>query len=417
MSHVLKVPSKFSLNSAVNRLEFGILVIMLLYFVGATYVAPFNKLIDVGSYAVLGLLIILNFNRVIRVASKGFFIWLVVALAVSSVVWSVNPEATLDTAKGLVRTSLMGVYLAARYPFTTQMKLWFWVFGLATIFSLLWCLIFPQPGAWIGIFPQKNYLARIMALSAELFLVNCFIDPRKRRLSFVYFVLSIIVLLGSQGKTSLILFLCMTALLPVAIFLKQHYKLQVFLYLSILVIASIVAILLLVNLEFILVDILGKNLELNGRLPVWQLCIDKIQERPLFGYGYAAFWKSPESLYVTNNSWASVGYLDGTTFNPHHGFIGNALALGLVGVSLVISSLISTFSKVLKVLRLTGRLECLWMLQFLVFLLVFNLFDNAGLISGKDALWSLYVSVSFSAAIIYEQAKRDSRSQRPKAVS
>jgi len=300
------------------------------------------------------------------------------------------------------------VYLAARYPFAEQIRLWCCVFLLATVFSLFLGFTSPQSGAWIGAFPQKNYLARIMALSSELFLVTCFTSSKNRLLYFVCFLSSFVVLLLSQGRTSLILFLAMTVLLPIAISLHQHYKLQVSLYMISLLAFGMISVVLISNIEFILVDILGKNLELNGRVPVWLLCIDKIQERPWFGYGYAAFWHSAESLYVTDNTWAAVGYLQGRSFNPHHGFIGLALSLGMVGVSLVSASLISTFSTVLNILRVTARLECIWMLQFLVFLLLFNLFDNAGIMSGRDALWSLYVSISFSATIIRNRIKQGS---------
>lgn len=407
MNGTLRIPIRFPLSNLLSKLEFIVLVFMLVYFIGAILPAPIPRLMDVGSYGVVGLLVLLNFNRVIQVASHNAVLWILLALVAASILWSVNPSASIDTARGLFRTSLLGIYIAARYSFSQQIKLWLFVFGLATILSLVVGIGQGQAMPWVGAFPQKNYLARVMALSANLFLLAFFINKERRWLYIFFFVLASAVLFLSQGKLSWILFSAMLMLLPLIVSLRTNYKLQVPLYSIVLLLVGIAATLFLNNLEFILIDVLGKNLELNGRLPVWQLCLDKIQERPWLGYGYAAFWRSPESLYVTNNTWASVGYLQGNTFNPHHGFIGTALSIGWLGVGLLVLNLLSTLSKVMRILTFTKRLEYLWMLQFVLFLLLFNLFDNAGLLTGKDAIWSLYVSISSSAAIAYEQIRKD----------
>lgn len=407
MNNTLKIPIRFPISSLLNKLEFVVLVFMLVYFLGAVLPPPIAKLMNVSSYGVVGLLVLLNFNRVVQVASHNVMLWILLTLVATSILWSVNPSVSIDNARGLSRTSLLGIYIAARYSFSQQIKLWLFVFGLATILSLVVGIVQGQVMPWIGVFPQKNYLARVMALSANLFLLASFIDKERRWLCMFFFMLAFAVLLLSQGKLSLILFATMVMLLPFIVSLKINYKLQIPLYLLILLVTGIAATILLSNIEFILVDVLGKNLELNGRVPVWKLCLDKIQERPLLGYGYAAFWESPESLYVTNNTWASVGYLQGTSFNPHHGFIGIALSIGWSGVILVVLSLVSTLSKVVHVLISTKRLEYLWMLQFLVFLLVFNLVDNAGLLTGKDALWTLYISIASSASITLNQNRQD----------
>jgi O-antigen ligase len=239
-----------------------------------------------------------------------------------------------------------------------------------------------------------------MALGCGIFLLTAVDSKKLRWIALAALSLMVLLLLLSQSKTALILLLLTLLMLPMHRVVRQQYKLQVFIYLIALVLIGSVAVFIVSNLEFIIVDTLGKDLEFNGRVPIWILILDKAFERPWLGYGFAGFWTSPESLYVLNNSWAGTqaSIEEGVRFHAHNGFIDLFIQLGLLGLSLFIFNFIKVFLKVISVLNYTKAVEFFWMLQFLVLMLVFNLSEAITILS-TGTLWTLYVSIALSTAV------------------
>jgi O-antigen ligase len=167
-----------------------------------------------------------------------------------------------------------------------------------------------------------------------------------------------------------------------------------------------VAVLIVTNWEFLLVDTLGKDVELNGRLPIWTLIINKGMEQPLLGYGYAGFWTSSESVYVLNNSWAGTEDLTGTRFHAHNGFIDLFIQLGFIGLILFAFNLTIVFKKVIDILNTPKVGDFFWMFIFLVVILFFNITEAITILS-TGTLWSLYVAVNLSAIVQLNRIRRE----------
>jgi O-antigen ligase len=261
-------------------------------------------------------------------------------------------------------------------------------------------------GAWRGIFDVKNRFASIMMLASGLFLVLALNSPRKRGLFWSLFGLAAVLLFLSKGKTAYSVFLISLCLLPLHKFVKQQYKLRVFLLLSALLVGGTAIVLILSNLEFIVVDTLGKNMEFNGRLPIWTLIFDKILERPWLGYGISGFWTSDESLYVLYNSWAELSIESGVRFNAHSGYIELCIALGFLGFSLYTLHFLTVFIRTVNLWISTKSMEILWILQTLVVLFLLNFADSISIL-GTGTLWSLYVSMAISTAVQQSRIRKD----------
>ena len=75
--------------------------------------------------------------------------------------------------------------------------------------------------------------------------------------------------------------------------------------------------------------VLGRDASLTGRVPLWQESWALWGQRPLFGYGYAAFWNagSPDVQYV----WKIIGW---NAPNAHNGYMDVLLQVGLLGLAL-----------------------------------------------------------------------------------
>lgn len=392
----------------VEKLEPWLIGLFLLYFFGLDAPPVFITLMKVGSYPLLLFLIILRWKRFAYFATRDISLILLVAMAMLSVFWSASPEVTSIETKAVLRATLFGVYLASRFSIKEQMHLFAWVLGTGAVFSFLFAIAMPSYGihtsgdpgmigAWKGIFSFKNLFASIMAITAVLFLVIALNSQRKRWLYWGLFCLAVVLLILSKGKTSYSVFFISLCFVPLHNFVKQQYKLRVVLVLTALLLGGSAVVLILSNLEFIVVDTLGKNLEFNGRMPIWNLIFDKIFERPWLGYGMSGFWTSDEALYVLYHSWGAGSLEKGTRFNAHNGYIDLCLSLGFLGFSLYLVNLIGIFARTLNLWLTTKSTEFFWILQTLVVLFLLNFSDSISIL-GTGSMWIFHTSMAISTS-------------------
>jgi O-antigen ligase len=383
-----------------SQVEVGLAGFFLVYFLGLDVPPPLVPILNLLSYPVLALLLVGCWQRALHAITRSLPLVGLNLLAVGSVFWSVAPEFTADESKALIRSSLFGAYLAVRFGFKGQMRLLAWLLGMGVIASLVAGLAFPAygihqtgefVGAWKGVFRFKNLFASLMAISALLFLLRTLYEPRRRWLSGLMLGLSIVLLSLSRGQTAWVTFLTATSLILFYESVKWPFKSKALLITSITLAACVVLGLMAVNLEFIVVDVLGKNLEFNGRLPIWSILLEQGSQRPWLGHGYAAFWTSDAANYLLNHSWAFGTRRAGIRFNAHSGYLDLFLQLGWVGLSLFLISFVGVLGRTVYLFLRTKQLETLWILQFLVFMGLINVSDSLSIGSG-GGLWSLYVA-------------------------
>lgn len=396
-----------------ESLEFIVLAVVILRFLGLSiFPSGINSLINIGSYGLLLLLLGKYRHRFLYLVSKEPIIVGLIGLAWFSLFWTVEFNETFSITRGLTRNTALGFYLAARYSPKQQVRLLLVVFSLAVILSLIYGA--GQALPWHGAFPQKNYLARIMMLSAILFLNNNVFTWKTRWISLLGFGASSLVLWFSQGKTSFAIFVAAVAIVPVYRLAKARLKNKWFNYIAVLSVMFAFVVFILNNItpisETVIIDMMGKDMNFNGRIPIWELLIDKIRERPWLGYGNGAFFGSDEALYVIDRTWASSNV---SRFNAHNGFLTVALDLGIIGASLVIIHLLLNLYRSIKLAFSSENVWGTWMCQFVVFMIVFNSFDNAGILSGRDAIWMIYVMTSATAILCLEKAAYVRKSENP----
>jgi exopolysaccharide production protein ExoQ len=392
-----------------EKLEPWIVGVLLLYFFGLDAPPLIVKIMKVGSYPIVFFLIVGRLQRFAYFATRDISLLLLVGMAMISVFWSAAPDFTSIETKAVLRATLFGVYLAMRFSIKEQMKLLAWVLGIGAVFSLLFALAMPSygihvsgdegtVGAWKGIFSFKNLFASLMTLGALLFLLIALDERKKRWLSWGLFGLSVVLLFLSQGKTAYSVFFISLSLLPFHKFVKQHDKLRVFFMLIAILVTGSAIVLVLSNLEFIVVDTLGKNMEFNGRMPIWTLIFNKILERPWLGYGLSGFWTSDEALYVLYNSWGEIALESGTRFNAHSGYLDLGLALGFLGFFLYVFNFLALFTRTVNLWMATRSIEFFWIIQVLVIFLLLNFTDSISIL-GIGSTWSIYVSMAISTAV------------------
>ncbi len=367
--------------------------------------SPISRLLEFGILLGTVFLIIAWRKKVFINLHRDALLWLLVGIALASVLWSDNPDLSLRRSISLVGTTLFGVYLAKRYSVNEQLRLLAWTCGIAVLLSIVVAVILPSygvmgkgsittaesiahTGAWRGIYIHKNSLGRMMVLSAVVFRLLAAENYRWRWAAQVGLGLSVALILLSTSKSSLTIFLTILALLPIYKALRWNYTWAIPFFMTVILTGGAFATLFFGNAETIL-GALGRDITLTGRTDVWAAVIGKIGERPWLGYGYNAFW-----LGVAGESEDIWTELHWEVPHSHNGFLDLWLDLGLLGAATFALSFILAYLRAIAWIRLTKTAAGLWPLAYLTFLFLANLTESSLL--RQKPLWILYIAVTIS---------------------
>lgn len=380
--------------------EPGIIGLLLFFPLGVVLIPSLDKLTNAASYLIVPFLVIRRWKQCIYTITKDASLLLLLVTAVASIFWSAAPTFTITEIKPLLRSTFLGIYLATRYKIEDLVRIFVWLFGIGIVIGLVGYL----SSSLRGFLSYKNSVATVAAIGAMLLLLTAINRPRHRWVALAGFGMAVAVILLSLSKSGLSVFVILLILWPLYSLAKQHYKLQVVLLIVTILLGSILAVLILNNLETIVVDKLGKNLEFNGRTPIWNLILEKGLERPWFGYGYVGFWTSDAGLFVVYHSWASEGEGDTTSrFNSHNGFLDLFVQLGGVGFFLYILNLLTVLSRTIFLFFSTKKAEFFGMFQIVLSFVFFSLSDSVnGMILTPSPFWIIYVSLSLSTCLYYK---------------
>lgn len=370
---------------------------------------PYSPILFLGIYAVTCLLIFLQWNSFVRVATQNIWIWLVVAIAIASMYWTVAPDITSRRSILLLGTSLFGVYMAMRFTLREQLQLLAVALGLVAVMSCVFAIALPfygtmtvqeggiHAGAWRGVMTHKNIFGRLMVLSNLVFLFVALGKPISpvskgswQSLAWVLYGLSVALIVLSTSKTALISFIVLTIILLLYRSWRLNYSQLIPLTIAVILVLGSAAILVFDNIN-VIAGAVGRDLTLTGRTEIWQVMLDKLADRPLTGYGFNAFWRDWDSP-LTADVWRILAW---ECPYGHNGFMDLLVELGIIALIAFIVSYITAFIKGVNLLRSTRNIEGIWHLMFLTLMLIYNISEST-LVTTNSIFWILYVSTVFS---------------------
>ncbi len=375
---------------------------------------PYSPIFFSSIYLVTLCLILARRRSFSSVVVKDVWIWLLVGLALASILWTVAPDMTPRRSLLLLGTTLFGIYLATRYSMREQLYLLAGTLSIVIFLSIIFAIALPSygvmsvqesgvhAGAWRGIMTHKNGLGRLMVLSNMVFLLLSISSRQWRWFFLVNYILSIALIVLSTSKTALTVFLTMTIMLPIYRAWRQNSSRVVPLTIAIILVGAGATTLLLDNLE-VIGNVLGKDLTLTGRTDIWAIMWELIEQRPLLGYGFNGFWRgwdSEVSAYIWRTLQWDCPY-------GHNGFLDLMAELGVVGLAILIMSLTTAYLRGVRLLLITRSVEGVWPLMCLTFLVLYNLSEGS-LLATNSIFWILYVSTIFSTTVEYELARKNS---------
>lgn len=346
-----------------------------------------------GIYAITFCLVAVRWKRFLRVATADKLLLLLVGIALTSIIWSVAPEVTLRRGVALAGTTFFGIYLATRYSPRELLRLVAWTLGIGAVLSLLCGLglrnyAVMSGGLWRGVYMHKNALGRLMAVNAIVLLLLTFSNRKYRWITGIGCSLSVVLLLLSGSKTALVVFITLLLLLPLYRALRWKYTIAVPFFIFVLLVGGS-AIVWLSNQMEIVLGLLGKDATLTGRTDIWDIAIEMINQRPLLGYGYAAFWLGSEGEYSAY-VWSVVNW---DPPNAHNGFLDLGLTLGYLGITVFLVGFLMTYIRAVTWARLNKSLEGLWPLEYMSFILISSQSESV-ILAYHDIYWIFYVAIS-----------------------
>jgi O-antigen ligase len=183
-------------------------------------------------------------------------------------------------------------------------------------------------GDWRGVFGHKNEASAAMVLFV---FIGIFI-ARVRSLGFgaVIVALALPFLYFTHSKTAMA---ALPLSLIVSIVMARAAKpangvavaLGLLLALNLVSIGSIY-----IPPIHALIEAIMPDATFTGRTDVWKFAVDHVLQRPITGYGFAAFWGTEQVVYgMTGATWAN------TASHAHNGFVDLALTIGIPGSALV----------------------------------------------------------------------------------
>lgn len=346
---------------------------------------------------------------------KGWLLWLVIGIAVISVLWSQDPALTLRRSFALLLATLYGLLLAVRYPFAAILRLIGVTMAIIVGTSLLsiafgadWAVMgHPHPGAWQGVMFHKNALGRIAVLALIVFGVLAQQTRWPWQIGWRVLAISALALIvGARSATALVVTVALITIWMVAYGVRSLAKDE---RRQGVALASSIAIpvgMLVVFYWPEIADLLGRDPELTGRLPLWSSLLAIGWSQPLLGYGYGAFWLDTSRMMALDVALMRMRFW--WAEHAHNGYLDVWLEIGIIGLIPVVFLVASVWRDGFhKVLQGAFQPKPLFIFLFTSFLVIYNL-SEAVLIEAnlaKALFWIIFSWVYFAERLTSEPTR------------
>lgn len=360
------------------------------------------------AYAAGFLLIALNPTNLIRVTVRQPLLIILMLIVAGSTMWSIAPDVTTRRAFAVICTTLGGLALAARYRWAELAEVVGATFIVLIVASFVVCLAVPSigimtelfPGAWRGLWIEKNALGGLMALGFCLLSAAALLNPHRAKLWWPFAFLALVLVLMSTSKTSLASLLVGAGALGFVVIARRSPAAS-----AAITWTGVTGVVLLAGFLLVASDvffaILGKDATLTGRTQIWSAVMRQIEERPWLGYGYAAVWDN-------KSGWGPFAWITKDAgFAPHHAhnsWIEQWLGMGILGLAAWGLFYLQTLA--LTLIAIFRERGALLVFPFLVVYSLVSLTESIAVVY-NDFRWALFVAFAAKLAFSDREQTRD----------
>jgi exopolysaccharide production protein ExoQ len=329
------------------------------------------------------------------IVRRQWSLFLLIALAISSTLWSDVAQLTFRRSIALLGTCLFGIYIGARFRVPQQLRIL--VFIIVTTACASYCFgildlgtpVDAHEGAWFGVFMHKNNLGRMMVLGALV--ISCYV--KRGNHLFIAFGMSACIglVLLSRSTTSILILSLLLVAIPVSVKIVKAKRARTLLLC--LVAASIFLGHWTIGNLTELTEFFGKDITLTGRLYIWVASISLALGKPWLGYGYNAFWlghEGPSAVVLKLARWDVP--------HAHNALLDVWLELGLLGVLLLLVAYFSYLQKAIILMRTCKTRESTWPFLYLIFMALANITESVAF-KQNSVFWIMFVAVGTRVTI------------------
>ena len=358
---------------------------------------PLLLVIQTVMYAITLGFVVLHWRKFTAAVRSSAWVLALALFALLSTLWSSDPGFTCRRSLVVMATTVFGIYFGSRFDLRCQVRLLGWTFILLAVLSAACALLVPQYGIdsqlhrgdWQGILGQKNLLGKAMAVAIIVLWSAKGVLPRVLRIAALAMCAVVMLMSGSRAA----LLVSGALLLMTFSYRALRARPPTLVPLAIMFVAGAVGLVLLAaDNGSLALDYLGRDHTLTRRTEIWAVVWTAISSHMLLGYGFSGFWAGlhGESARVA----VSLGFVARHALN---GFLDLWLELGIVGLLLFAAGYFGAVIDGLKLLRMCPDRLATWPLQYLAFMLLYDLAEGP-ILRQTNLYWALYVAVAVAAA-------------------
>jgi O-antigen ligase len=185
-------------------------------------------------------------------------------------------------------------------------------------------------GNWRGFFAHKNGAGAGMSILIIFGIYIC--RSLNGALGALIIALATVFLFFTESKSPIMLL----PLVLIFSWLLVRLRRPLAKFIVAISVPAVLAVLTIGSVQFdainALVGKLMSDTSFTGRNDIWEFTLAHIAQRPIFGFGYQAFWGTSELV----NSWSWLDSWGFRASDAHNGFLNIAVMTGLVGLVLAL---------------------------------------------------------------------------------
>lgn len=354
---------------------------------------PILRTLWLPTFALIVMLVARRPLLIARVAAPAALAFAMVGWTFLSARWSIQPDVSFRRAVALAFATLFALHLAARYDWKTLLESFAALFGALALGTAVVAAAFPgmgandvvHPGAWNGLWYEKNQMGGLMAHGALVCACAAWLVPERRRLWGAGLALCLLAVAMSQSTTSLVASAVGLGGLTAVMLLRARGWIAVA-SLWAMIVGGGLFVGVMVFAPDLVFGLLGKDSSLTGRTDIWAAVMRQVEHRPLTGYGFGAVWTEP-----WGPAWFIRHEVKWEAPTAHNGWLDVLLQLGAVGLGLC--AVHFAVSAATAALRLFRGPESAWTIPFLA---VFGLLSvsESTLLQYNGLPWVMYLMLT-----------------------
>jgi len=349
---------------------------------------------------------------------KSFLLTVIISYMLISSIWSQFPSISLRRwGREAIVIIIGSLLISEKYPVKALISSFRRVVYIAIPFSLMLIKYYPHLGRsytihsgelmWIGIAGQKNELALICAFSFIFlfwFLLESIFKreyeyPRLLLMTDISMLaLSIYLFMGPNrsfnysANAFFTLIFGFAFILFFKLFMNHKHTVRN------LILCLATFIILIGMISFFtgnipvkeLPELLGRDTTLTGRIYIWSKLVPYAQKKLLLGYGFGGFWTTSLRTQIA--------------VTAHNGYLDTILNLGILGLMLFLTLLMTLISKCSKLISDFWDIKTLFLAMVLM-LLVHNIAESS--LGYFEAFPSSLIILFYCIILEQETAKID----------